>query len=407
MRQVWCACALLVACADATQETPEMVGDEPDALVGGPNLGGDAASDGVSPDAAPPGEMSERCGEEVCDGYDRDCDGRVDEGCACGPDTTCYGGPASTRGVGACADGSRDCDDLGELWNDCRYWVGPGAETCDDGTDDDCDGTIDEGCAPDEPEDPDAVNCVPEICDNGVDDDCDGRIDEGCEPGCLEDEICGDALDNDCDGAIDEACEDECPPDVSRACFPGPPQRIGVGACRAGTQHCVDGGVWGACEGAVVPGEEVCDDGVDNDCDGLVDEGCRECGEEVCDNGLDDDCDGDVDEGCGGGPEPGPVEFPILLFGDCLTVRCPAEKPHPVGCAVFFTPGDDRGCVASRPDSPVVYFQAGDSCSRGFVTGTLICDDAPGDPLSEVNCPINKPVRFYPPDRDGCPETDD
>ncbi len=37
---------------------------------------------------------------------------------------------------------------------------------------------------------------------------------------------------------------------------------------------------------------EVCFDGVDNDCDGLVDEGVPE----TC-NGLDDDCDGRVDNG--------------------------------------------------------------------------------------------------------------
>ena len=401
MRQVWCVCALLGACADGAEEAPQQVASgDADALV---------SPAPQAPDAAAEREMEAieqgACGEEVCDGYDRDCDGQVDEGCACRGESACYGGPAETRGVGACADGSRDCDDLGEFWNDCRYWVGPEPESCDTPADEDCDGEVDEGCASEEP-DPDVVDCGgPERCDDGIDDDCDGAIDEGCEPGCGP-ELCDDGLDNDCDGVADEGCEDECPPNVSRACFPGRPGQIGVGACATGTQHCVDGGVWGACEGAVLPGDETCDDGTDDDCDGLVDEGCRECGDEACDNGIDDDCDGQIDEGCADAPPPGPVEVPIFLVGDCLTVRCPAETPHPVGCSVFFTPGDYRGCVASRPDSPVVYFQAGDDCNRGFVTGTLLCAPEPGDPLSEANCPINKRDRFYPEDRSGCPSTD-
>jgi len=119
----------------------------------------------------------------------------------------------------------------------------------------------------------------------------------------------------------------------------------------------------------------------------------------VCDSGVDEDCDG-VDEPCG------PIEVPILLIGDCLTIRCPPEAPHPVGCRVFFTPGDDRGCVANAPGSSVVYFQAGDECDRGFITGTLLCSEEPGEPLGPANCPINKPDAMYPPDRSGCPDTD-
>ena len=37
--------------------------------------------------------------------------------------------------------------------------------------------------------------------------------------------------------------------------------------------------------------KEVCGDGIDNDCDGEVDEV-----EEVCGDGVDNDCDGEVDE---------------------------------------------------------------------------------------------------------------
>lgn len=51
--------------------------------------------------------------------------------------------------------------------------------------------------------------------------------------------------------------------------------------------------------------QEICDDGLDNDCNRLVDDGCSGCppAEEIafddcCWDGIDNDCDGDFDEGC-------------------------------------------------------------------------------------------------------------
>jgi hypothetical protein len=49
----------------------------------------------------------------------------------------------------------------------------------------------------------------------------------------------------------------------------------------------------------VYPGaQEICDDGIDNNCNGQVDEGCNCLAEEICDNGIDDDCNGLIDDGC-------------------------------------------------------------------------------------------------------------
>lgn len=45
---------------------------------------------------------------------------------------------------------------------------------------------------------------------------------------------------------------------------------MGKGRCKAGIQRCRDG-KWGACEGALLPRQERCN-GIDDDCDGRVDE---------------------------------------------------------------------------------------------------------------------------------------
>ncbi len=119
----------------------------------------------------------------------------------------------------------------------------------------------------------------------------------------------------------------ECIPDSEEACpYTGPAGTENVGTCKAGKRKCKQDGTWGTCSGEVLPAWDLCDDGIDQDCDGTADnldqdeDGVTECGgldccsttegEEGCPdpknvypgapeipNGLDDNCNDEIDEG--------------------------------------------------------------------------------------------------------------
>lgn len=97
-------------------------------------------------------------------------------------------------------------------------------------------------------------------------------------------EVCGNGFDDDQNGQVDEGCP--CIEGDTQPCHGGNPLQAGVGACTLGNQVCETTGsgefettAWGECNGFVEPGTEVCN-GLDDDCDGTVDD------EASCPSGL-------------------------------------------------------------------------------------------------------------------------
>ena len=122
---------------------------------------------------------------------------------------------------------------------------------------------------------------------------------------------------------VDFRClEGACQPGAVEDCYTGLPDTEGVGPCTGGKRTCIAGGIWGACEGEVVPVAENCADGIDNNCSGAADEDVdldmdnyTTCGGDCCDstectkpglanpgafdelgNNFDDDCNGVADD---------------------------------------------------------------------------------------------------------------
>ncbi len=280
---------------------------------------------------------------EVCNGFDDDCNGVTDGqdsvGCSAffvDADHDGYG-PVGGTSVCLCFATTATPAQIGGDCNDKDSSIHPGVTEVCDGVDNDCNGYTDgldaglnrplcelqagvclaarksaalcvagawTACGAVDYTANDAAYSAAELCD-GLDNTCDGATDEGnpgaglacntgkfgvcaagttaCSAGAV---TCGqnvaasaetcDGKDNDCDGAADNGN-----PGAGLACNTG-----AAGVCSAGTTVCALGAI--GCTANVAASADVCD-GLDNDCNGVTDDGFgtgAPCGVGVCAGGI-------------------------------------------------------------------------------------------------------------------------
>jgi hypothetical protein len=336
-------------------------------------------------------ECTEGCGNPLVCETDADCpDGQV-----------CWNGLCFEDNVECRTNADCAADEVCER-GFCIWSCQPTAEICHDGLDNDCDGQVDENCGqPCVSNDDCAAGqvcmegvcrdvCVPsiELCGDGLDNDCDGLVDEDCGMPCSTDDDCApgefcDAQTRQCVAMCECASDADCPQAhwcVDCQCAPEGCDTDADGdgylSTACGGQDCHDG------DASVHPGAPEDCNAQDDDCDGLVDEGCSQ----VC--ASDADCQ--LDEICMNGL----CVLPCRDNGECPVGQACVDGVCQAGCnsVAEICDGQDNDCDGQVDENSDLISDpancgacgmacaAGEACVNGACHGDLPCsmdDDCP------------------------------
>lgn len=259
--------------------------------------------------------------------------------------TECFPGDTDSRACGLCGSQSRYCNASGRWtpWSSCT-----GQGVCSPGN-------IDvDACG--------FCGTVTSTCTSTCEWSAGACTGSGvCEPGATDSTSCGDGGEQErsCNGSCNWSrygiCTgDECDPGSFSACYNGPEGTAGVGECTSGFQTCTDGFL-NACAGAVLPVDEVCDDGLDNDCDGFTDDedvACAKAGAPLgSECSADLDCEDRLE--CLNAPDYAP-----FTDGYCSVVDCDSDSE----C------GDYGACADFQGDFLCLEVCDGDEeCRHGYL----------------------------------------